>query len=243
MGLNSISKLFRPPLKENVSEKMPLAERLRDERDLSALSALVREKNIGIVTVHPFFARYLNDTTHYLHADMLKQEYYDYEKDMVYFLKDNMSGRRTFHIFENTTRSIESACNAFAEHGSFFAWQEEPFYSPDGKIFDMASENVLKQCEKVLTLDGIEAMKAIHWNFGSGALPRLIDFIREKNGLLLVGIFENFCLKRARTDIEAIVDSLETFKNGFVVAVNKKLTRKYENIVGQAGDGMAPIRP
>ncbi|HQT45377.1 MAG TPA: hypothetical protein PLO51_05335, partial [Candidatus Micrarchaeota archaeon] len=191
-------RLSKPP----IADKLPLAERLRAEKDLAALSALVREKNIGIVTVHPFFARYLNDTTHYLHADMLKQEYYDYEKDMVSFLKDNMSGRRAFHIFENTTRSIESAGNAFAEHGSFFACQEEPFYSPDGKIFDMASEIVLEQCEKVLTLDGIEAMKAIRRNLGSMALPRLVDFIKEKNGLLLIGIFENFCLKRARTDIE-----------------------------------------
>ncbi|MFA5106449.1 MAG: hypothetical protein WC506_05835 [Candidatus Micrarchaeia archaeon] len=218
-----------------MKEKIPLAERIRKEGDLAELTGLVRQNNVGIITVHPFYARHINEKTYYNHADMLKQEYFDYEKDVVEFLSCNQHERKSFHIFENTMRSIDSAANAFNEYKRHFAWQEEPLYSPDGKILDMTSAACLGKCEKEHTLDGLEMSFAIKKNIETNALKRLENFLKEKDGVLLVGIFENFCLQRAKVDIEKMAKTLIGMDKGFFVEVNKLLTREFEKIVKAEG--------
>ncbi len=238
MAFKNMFVSFRPLLRAELKDKQPLAERLMGEKDVGALSRLIAGNNIGIITVHPFYARYINDTTYYNHVDMLKQGYYDYEKDMVEFLSENLLERRAFHIFEDTTRSIDSAARAFAEYGRQFAWQGEPLYSPDGKILDMTSGQVLKEREKNLKSDDLEVVFAIKKNISTNALKRLESFLKEKDGVVLAGIFEDDCLKRARLDIEEMARTLIGIKKDFIIAVNKALTRKFEKIVytGQSAD-------
>ena len=81
MLIKNILIPFKPPKKDAHS----LADRLKREKDMECLSRLVKENNIGVLTVHPFYARFWNEETGFRHAGRLKDEYFKYEKDAVEF--------------------------------------------------------------------------------------------------------------------------------------------------------------
>lgn len=187
-----------------------LANRVRTEKNPAALAGILNEKRIAKVVVHPFFD--------YFQGNGEKGKYAAYLDNLVRLFPEKESYKNTFFILEYCYEANDVARVIFESQGGEFALKNPPIYSTKGWILEESRENRPTVLDDVL----------LYMNNKSMAVEKLAASLAVSDGVVVFGMYLEYCIKRAVSDIWKIAARAGRAVNGadrdFFISVNRNFT-------------------